>query len=58
MGFEPTTSELEVQRASPLRHSGIARAVVVLDQRHDERDTSKTIAAEGEGDARTGSTEI
>ena len=23
MGFEPTTSELEVQRASPLRHSGI-----------------------------------
>ena len=22
MGFEPTTSELEVQRASPLRHSG------------------------------------
>ena len=24
MGLEPTTSELEVQRASPLRHSGRA----------------------------------
>ena len=23
MGFEPTTFELEVQRASPLRHSGL-----------------------------------
>ena len=38
MGFEPTTSELEVQRASPLRHSGIQHFERVMHEVYSSKD--------------------
>ena len=38
MGFEPTTSELEVQRASPLRHSGIQHSGRVIHEVYSSKD--------------------
>ena len=38
MGFEPTTSELEVQRASPLRHSGIQHFGRVIHEVYSSKD--------------------